>query len=46
MCPLDNVIETIDVKTIYEAPISFSRAKIRSTSLRVILKLKPKRKLI
>jgi CTP synthase len=26
--PIDNVIETIDVKTIYEAPISFSKEKL------------------
>ena len=26
--PIDNVIETVDVKTIYEAPISFSKEKL------------------
>ena len=41
--PIDNVIETVDVKTIYEAPISFYNEKLDKQVLKYF-KLKPKRK--
>ena len=41
--PIDNVIETVDVKTIYEAPISFSNEKLDKQVLK-FFKLKPKKK--
>ena len=40
---IDNVIETVDVKTIYEAPISFFNEKLDKQVLKYF-KLKPKRK--
>ena len=41
--PIDNVIETVDVRTIYEAPISFFNQKLDKQVLK-FFKLKPKRK--
>jgi len=40
---IDNVIETVDVKTIYEAPISFNREKLDKQVLKYF-KIKPKKK--
>ena len=40
---IDNVIETVDVKTIYEAPISFFREKLDKQVLN-FFRLKPKKK--
>ena len=40
---IENVIETIDVKTIYEAPISFSKEKLDKIVLKHF-KIKPKNK--
>ena len=40
---IDNVIETVDVKTIYEAPISFFKEKLDKQVLS-FFKLKPKKK--
>ncbi len=40
---IENVIETVDVKTIYEAPISFYNEKLDKQVLRYF-KLKPKKK--
>ena len=40
---IDNVIETVDVKTIYEAPLSFYNEKLDKQVLKYF-KLKPKRK--
>jgi len=42
---IDNVIETVDVRTIYEAPISFYNEKLDKQVLKYF-KLKPKKKLI
>ena len=39
-----NVIETVDVKTIYEAPISFFKEKLDKQVLKYF-KIKPKKKL-
>ena len=41
--PIENVIETVDVKTIYEAPISFYKEKLDKQVLKHF-KLKPKKK--
>ena len=41
--PIDNVIETVDVRTIYEAPISFFNEKLDKQVLKYF-KLKPKKK--
>ncbi len=41
--PIDNVIETVDVRTIYEAPISFYKEKLDKQVLRYF-KIKPKKK--
>ncbi len=41
--PISNVIETVDVKTIYEAPISFYNEKLDKQVLKYF-KLKPKKK--
>ena len=41
--PIENVIETIDVRTIYEAPMSFYNQKLDKQVLRYF-KLKPKKK--
>ncbi len=41
--PFENVIQTVDVKTIYEAPISFNKEKLDKITLD-FFKLKPKRK--
>ena len=41
--PIDNVIETVDVRTIYEAPISFYNEKLDKQVLRYF-KIKPKQK--
>ena len=41
--PIDNVIETVDVKTIYEAPISFFHQKLDKQVLKYF-KLKPKKR--
>ena len=41
--PIDNVIETVDVRTIYEAPISFYNQKLDKQVLK-FFKLKPKKK--
>tara|TARA_Y100000590_G_scaffold220717_1_gene249779 strand:+ start:10338 stop:11951 length:1614 start_codon:yes stop_codon:yes gene_type:complete len=41
---IDNVIETVDVRTIYEAPISFNKEKLDKQVLK-FFKLKPKKKL-
>ncbi len=41
--PIDNVIETVDVRTIYEAPISFFNQKLDKQVLK-FFKLKPKKK--
>ena len=39
--PIDNVIETVDVRTIYEAPISFHKEKLDDRVLSfLILKVK------
>ena len=40
--PIDNVIETVDVRTIYEAPISFFNQKLDKQVLKYF-KLKPKK---
>ena len=40
--PIDNVIETVDVRTIYEAPISFYNEKLDKQVLKYF-KIKPKR---
>ena len=40
---IDNVIETVDVRTIYEAPISFYKEKLDKQVLKYF-KLKPKKK--
>ena len=42
--PIDNVIETVDVRTIYEAPISFFNQKLDKQVLK-FFKLKPKKDL-
>ena len=42
--PIENVIETVDVKTIYEAPISFYKEKLDKQVLKHF-KLKPKKKI-
>ncbi len=41
--PIENVIETVDVRTIYEAPISFYTQKLDKQVLK-FFKLKPKKK--
>ncbi len=41
--PIDNVIETVDVRTIYEAPISFFNQKLDKQVLK-FFKLKPKKR--
>jgi len=41
--PIDNVIETVDVRTIYEAPISFSNQKLDKQVLKYF-QMKPKKK--
>ena len=41
--PIDNVIETVDVRTIYEAPISFFNQKLDKQVLKYS-KLKPKKR--
>ncbi len=41
--PIDNVIETVDVRTIYEAPISFFNQKLDKQVLKYF-KLKPKKR--
>jgi CTP synthase len=41
--PIENVIETVDVRTIYEAPISFYNEKLDKQVLKYF-KLKPKKK--
>ena len=41
--PIDNVIETVDVRTIYEAPISFFNQKLDKQILK-FFKLKPKKR--
>ncbi len=41
--PIDNVIETVDVRTIYEAPISFYNQKLDRQVLK-FFKLKPKKR--
>ena len=41
--PIDNVIETVDVRTIYEAPISFFKQKLDKQVLK-FFKLKPKKR--
>ena len=41
--PIDNVIETVDVRTIYEAPISFYNRKLDKQVLKYF-KLKPKKR--
>ena len=41
--PIENVIETVDVRTIYEAPISFYNQKLDKQVLK-FFKLKPKKK--
>ena len=41
--PIDNVIETVDVRTIYEAPISFYKEKLDKQVLKYF-KIKPKKK--
>ena len=41
--PIENVIETVDVRTIYEAPISFFNQKLDKQVLKYF-KLKPKRR--
>jgi len=41
--PIDNVIETVDVRTIYEAPISFYNQKLDKQVLKYF-KLKPKKR--
>ena len=41
--PIDNVIETVDVRTIYEAPISFYNEKLDKQVLK-FFKLKPRKK--
>ncbi len=41
---IDNVIETVDVRTIYEAPISFYNEKLDKQVLK-FFKLKPKKKI-
>tara|TARA_B100000989_G_scaffold188716_1_gene142065 strand:+ start:3824 stop:5443 length:1620 start_codon:yes stop_codon:yes gene_type:complete len=41
--PINRVIETVDVKTIYEAPISFSKEGLDSQVLKYF-KIKPKKK--
>ncbi|MDA9702538.1 CTP synthase [Candidatus Pelagibacter sp.] len=41
--PIDNVIETVDVRTIYEAPISFYNQKLDKQVLK-FFKLKPKKR--
>jgi len=44
---IDNVIETVDVKTIYEAPISFNREKLDKQVLKYFkIKLKKKANLL
>ena len=40
--PIENVIETVDVKTIYEAPISFNKEKLDKQVLKYF-KIKPKK---
>tara|TARA_B100000287_G_scaffold168665_1_gene159164 strand:- start:356 stop:1969 length:1614 start_codon:yes stop_codon:yes gene_type:complete len=42
--PIQNVIETVDVRTIYEAPISFYNEKLDKQVLKYF-KLKPKKKI-
>ena len=42
---IENVIETVDVRTIYEAPISFYNEKLDKQVLKYF-KLKPRKKLI
>ncbi len=42
--PIENVIETVDVKTIYEAPISFYKEKLDKQVLN-FFKIKPKKKI-
>ena len=41
--PIDNVIETVDVRTIYEAPISFFNEKLDKQVLKYF-KIKPRKK--
>ena len=41
--PIDNVIETVDVRTIYEAPISFSNQKLDKQVLKYF-QMKPKKR--
>ena len=41
--PIDNVIETVDVRTIYEAPISFFNQKLDKQVLKYF-KIKPKKR--
>ena len=41
--PIDNVIETVDVRTIYEAPISFHKEKLNKQVLKYF-NIKPKKK--
>jgi len=41
--PIDNVIETVDVRTIYEAPISFHKEKLNKQVLKYF-NVKPKKK--
>ena len=41
--PIDNVIETVDVRTIYEAPISFFNQKLDKQVLK-FFKIKPKKR--
>ena len=41
--PIENVIETVDVRTIYEAPISFYKEKLDKQVLKYF-KIKPKKK--
>ena len=41
--PIENVIETVDVRTIYEAPISFYNQKLDKQGLK-FFKLKPKKR--
>ena len=40
--PIENVIETVDVRTIYEAPISFHKEKLNKQVLKYF-KIKPKK---
>ena len=45
MFHIEDVIETVDVKTIYEAPISFNKEKLDERVLK-FFKIKSKKKLI